>query len=253
MKYRIIVDSCCELPKIYEQDERIDVVPVGDDNADYVSGYIKAYETDADRIIVFTVSSKISESYKAAMEARHIYLSERKKQEETLKKIFVCDTKTASAGQTQLVLKCIEYIKEGYSFNDMCVRLMCYRNQLKTYFIVDNTDKLVTKLGMENAKASDSGKSKMKAIISSLDGELVKVAQGFGVKRAIDKMIDCIKENVGCDEERTIIISQHKASKQAHELKEILEKQYTKCKIIILDAVGTGVSYAFDGGVMVTI
>lgn len=35
MKYKIVVDSCCELPKQYKQDERFQIIPLGIEVGDY--------------------------------------------------------------------------------------------------------------------------------------------------------------------------------------------------------------------------
>lgn len=98
MKYKIVVDSCCELPQDLKNDIRFEIVPltliVGDnyekeDNMEFdqrefldavaacpecpksacpsPERYRKAYETEAQRVYVVTLSSKLSGSYNSAV------------------------------------------------------------------------------------------------------------------------------------------------------------------------------------------
>ena len=95
--YKIVVDSCCDLPKDYHHYPRIEIVPLvlevggyhtmDDDNfdqADFLKRveeyegvarsacpspdrYLRAYETDAEDVYVVTLSAKLSGSYNSAV------------------------------------------------------------------------------------------------------------------------------------------------------------------------------------------
>lgn len=98
MRYKIVVDSCCELPQDLKNDERFEIVPltliVGDcyekednmafDQREFLDAvascpecpksacpsperYRTAYETEAERVYVVTLSSKLSGSYNSAV------------------------------------------------------------------------------------------------------------------------------------------------------------------------------------------
>ena len=86
MSYKIIVDSCCELPEQYKNDERFQIIPLGLEVGDYQilddeyfdqaeflaqvavcplcpksscpspEKYMEAYHVDADNIFVVTLS-----------------------------------------------------------------------------------------------------------------------------------------------------------------------------------------------------
>ena len=104
MRYKIVVDSCCELPQDLKQDDRFEVVPltlmVGeayekeDDGSfnqreflDAVAScpecpksacpsperYMDAYRTEAEHVYAVTLSSKLSGSYKSALLGKNLY------------------------------------------------------------------------------------------------------------------------------------------------------------------------------------
>ena len=104
MSYKIVVDSCCELPEELKKDSRFEIVPltliVGntyekEDDAEFnqkefleivaassecpksacpsPERYMQAYETDAERVYVITLSAKLSGSYNSAVLGKNLY------------------------------------------------------------------------------------------------------------------------------------------------------------------------------------
>ena len=96
MKYKIVIDSCGELPFQYQNDIHFERVPLGlevegevimdDENFDQIDflkkvaasskcpksfcpspeRFMEAYRTEAENVFVFTLSSKLSGSYNSA-------------------------------------------------------------------------------------------------------------------------------------------------------------------------------------------
>ena len=131
MSYKIVVDSCCELPKEYKNDPRFEIIPltliVGDvyereDNEEFnqrefldavaacptcpksacpsPERYMQAFETDADHVYAVTLSSKLSGSYNSAELGKRLYCEKYGE-----KDIYIVDSKSASCGETQLAFK----------------------------------------------------------------------------------------------------------------------------------------------------
>lgn len=282
MKYKIVVDSCCELPRQIVNDKRFERVALGLDVDGEVimdddtfnqkiflqkvaaskncpksfcpspSSYMDAYDCEADMVFVFTLSSKLSGSYNAALVGRHMYNEERKANNLPMKKIFVCDSKSASGGETQLVLKAIELMREGYSFSDITVKLMMFRNQMRTYFVLENLDTLIKNGRIRGLQAVAVNALNIKPVMASMDGEIIKMDQGIGMKAALAKMVDCMLSEVDINTPKTIIISHCNAKERAIEIKRMLKKYYTKSRIVIMDTLGVSSMYANDGGVIIT-
>ena len=129
MSYKIVVDSCCELPEKYKKDPHFEIVPLGLEVGDYrimddehfnqkefleqvascpqcprsscpsPESYRQAFESEAEHIYVVTLSGNLSGSYNSAMVGRQMYL-----EEDESKQIYVMDSCSASCGETQLAL-----------------------------------------------------------------------------------------------------------------------------------------------------
>ena len=167
MSYKIVADSCCEFPEGYEKDSRYervalrldveDEVFIDDESFDQAKflksvaksaecpksscpspeAFREAYHTDAENVFVFTLSSHLSGSYNSAELGKKLY-----HEKYGDKNIFVCDSESASCGETQLAFKTVEWSKEGCSFEEICQRLVEYRDKMKTYFVLDNLETL---------------------------------------------------------------------------------------------------------------
>lgn len=103
MSYKIVVDSCCELPEEYLQDPRFEIVPLGLEVGDYQiqddenfnqaeflkkvaecpkcpksacpspERFREAYHTEAEHVYVITLSSHLSGSYNSAVLGMNLY------------------------------------------------------------------------------------------------------------------------------------------------------------------------------------
>lgn len=282
MKYKIVADSCCEFPKEWMDDSHYERVALGldvngeiimdDDSFDQNSflkkvssavkcpksfcpspeQYRQAFDCDADMIFVFTLSSRLSGSFNAAAAGRSMIMSEIRENNLPKKKIFICDSKSASGGETQLALYCDELCKEGLSFGEICVKLGYFANRMRTYFVLDNLELLRKNGRLTGVKALAASALNIKPVLASLNGEIVQVGQGIGSKAALEKMIEELKNDIIIPAKRTIIISQCNAYEKACELKDYILSKIPVKNIIIMDTKGVSSLYAADGGIIVT-
>ena len=137
MSYKIVVDSCCELPEEYKRTGRFEIVPLGLEVGDYrimddedfnqkeflekvaacpvcpksscpsPERYMEAFRCDAEHVYVVTLSSKLSGSYNSAELGKKLYMEKYGD-----KDIFVCDSESASCGETQIARKAMELEEE---------------------------------------------------------------------------------------------------------------------------------------------
>lgn len=278
MSYKIVVDSCCELPENLRNDPRFARVPltliVGDkyekeddetfDQKEFLDivasteecaksacpspeKYLNAYVTDAEHVYVVTLTSRLSGSYNSALVAKELY-------HETYgeKDIYVVDSKSASAGETQLVLKLMEWEEEGIPFEEITQRIEEYVKIMRTFFVIENLDTLRKNGRLTRMKAVVASTLNIKPVMTADDGTIVQLSQGIGMKKALAKMVDIALKEVTDTESKSLIITHCNNSKAAESVKKQLEERAKFKQTIVMDMGGLSSLYANDGGIIIT-
>lgn len=277
MSYKIVVDSCCELPEEFHNDPRFERVPlelsvedytISDDDSfdqlDFIKRvaespacpksacpsperFMNAYHCDADHVYCITLSGKLSGSYNSAVLASELY-------EETYgeKQIHVFDSESASVGETQLALLIMKLEEKGLSFEEIVKKVTDYRDHVHTYFVLNNIETLRKNGRLSGLKALVASTLSIKPILAGDKGNIVQKGQGIGIKKALGKMVDIICAEVKNTENRILIISQCNAPERAEHVRELILSKLKFADVIILPMRGTSTMYANDGGIIVT-
>lgn len=278
MKYKIVVDSCCELPDKYRKDERFQIIPLGLEVGDYKimddenfnqaeflaqvancpkcpksscpspEKYMEAYRADAENIFVFTLSSHLSGSYNSAEVGKSLYIEKYGQ-----KNICVFDTESAVCGETQYALMAMELQEQGVSFEDTVKKLEAFRNEMKTYFILDNLETLRKNGRLTGVKAMVVSTLNIKPIMYGNHGVIAQKSQAIGMKKALIKLADIVLKEVPDTKERTLMIAHCNCPDRAEFIKKALLERTEVKDVIILDTSGISSMYANDGGVVVTV
>ena len=278
MTYKIIADSCCEFPQEYEKDERYQNVPlelmveeeviVDDetfDQADFLKKvaaspkcpksacpspekYMEAYRTEAENVFVFTLSSKLSGSYNSAELGRKLYLEKFGK-----KNIYVCDSQSASCGETQLAMKAAQWSEEGLPFEEICRKLSQYRDHMNTYFVLDNLETLRKNGRLSGVKALVASTLSIKPVMGADKGEIIQLGQSIGIKKALAKMADIIAKQAVHPEEKMLMITHCNCKERAESVKQMVLDKIKVKGVLVMDTRGVSSMYANDGGVIVTL
>lgn len=278
MKYKIVVDSCCELPKEYLSDERFERVPLGIEVGDYhilddetfdqaeflkrVAAYPKcpksfcpsperfmeAYRTEAEHVFAVTLSSKLSGSYNSAELGKRLYLEHYGE-----KKIHVVDSESASGGEAQIALKLMELEEEGLSFEEIVEKIEAFRDEMNTYFVLDNLETLRKNGRLSSVKAVVASTINIKPVMGADKGTIYQRGQGIGMKKALAKMADMIAGELMDAAKKRIIITHCNALERAQTVKRLLESKVSVREILVMDTAGISSMYANDGGVIVAV
>lgn len=278
MSFKIVADSSCEFPMELKNDPRFQNVPLGlevngelimddesFDQAEFLkkvaaaSGcpksfcpspdkYMEAYVTDAEDVFVFTLSSKLSGSYNSAELGKKLYEEKYGK-----KNIFVCDSESASCGEAQLALKAAEYSEAGLSFEEIVRKLKEYREQMNTYFVLNNLETLRKNGRLTGVKALVASTLNIKPVMGANKGEIIQLSQAIGIKKALAKMTDIIYKEAVKPEEKRLMITHCNCPERAESVKSLLLEKTKFKDIIILETAGLSSMYANDGGVIVTL
>lgn len=276
MSYKIVLDSCGEIPREYQNDARFESVPLGLEVGDYCilddetfnqaeflqkvaeypkcpksscpspDRYLSAYTCDAERIYVVTLSAQLSGSHNSACLAKNLYLEKFGE-----KQIHVVDSQSASCGETQIALKIMELEAQGLSFEEIVEQIERFRDEMFTYFVLDNLETLRKNGRLSRAKAVVASTLSIKPVMASDCGTIVQKGQGIGIRKALGKMAEMVAQ-VPDPEKRRLMITHCNAPERAELIKKMVMAKAAFQECIIMDTRGVSSMYANDGGVIVT-
>ena len=277
MSYKIVVDSCCELPEELKHDPRYEIVPltliVGDsyerldddgfDQKEFLRAvaecpvsprsacpspekYMEAYRTDADHVYVVTLSSKLSGSYNSAVLGKNLY-------HETYgeKQIYVVDSRSASCGETQIAMQIARWEDEGMGYEEITEKIEKFTDGMHTYFVLDNLDTLRKNGRLSGVKALVASTLSIKPVMAGDQGSIVQLGQSVGIKKALAKMVDYVVRDVVDAEKKCLMITHCNNPERANSVKEQILSKVKFKDVLIMDTAGISSMYANDGGVIV--
>lgn len=277
--YKIVVDSCCEIPEEIKREINFEIVPltlevggttiIDDENFHQASflkmvdecptapksacpspeRYMEAYDADVERVYVVTLTSKLSGSYNSAVLGKTLFEESGKK----MPQMHIFDSLSASVGETQLVLKIKELEEAGKSFEEVVEITENYRNEMMTYFVLDNLDTFRKNGRLTGIKALGVSKLNIKPIMYALDGVVAQKSQAIGTKKALHKMADILLEEGKNLHEKVLIISHCNCIERAQLVRDKLLERVRFKAVYILDTMGVSSMYANDGGIIVTV
>lgn len=278
MSYKIVVDSCCELPENYKNDSRFEIVPLGLEVGDYIiqddenfnqreflqkvaayplcpksscpspERFREAYHDRADEVYAVTLSSHLSGSYNSAELGKSLYAEKYGD-----KKIHVVDSESASCGETQLVEKIIACKEAGLGFGETVKAVETFKRKMRTYFVLDNLETLRKNGRLSSVKALVASTLNIKPVMVGNLGVIEQKGQAIGINKALAKMADCIVGDVENPEERTLMITHCNCPERAAFMRGLMEKRASYRSVLIMDTAGVSSMYANDGGVIVTL
>lgn len=278
MSYKIVADSCCELPEKYRNDKRFESVPLGLEVGDYViqddenfdqkeflrqvaayplcpksscpspEKFREAYHDEAEEVYVVTLSSHLSGSYNSAELGKSLYAEKYGE-----KKIHVVDSESASCGETQLVEKIVACKEAGLSFEETVKEVEAFKRQMRTYFVLDNLETLRKNGRLSGVKALVASTLNIKPVMVGNLGVIEQKGQAIGINKALAKMADCIVNDVENPQERTLMITHCNCPERAEFMRGLMEKRASYKRILVMDTAGVSSMYANDGGVIVTL
>lgn len=278
MSFKIVVDSCCELPEEYKKDPRFESIPLMLEVEDYVipddenfdqldflrriaaspkparsacpspEKYMEAYNVAAEDIYVVTLSSHLSGSYESAQLGKRLY-------EETYgaKNIHIVDSESASCGETGLAMKLFEMAESGMEFATIVETIEKIRDEQNTYFVLDNLETLRKNGRMSNVKALVASTLSIKPVMGADHGVIIQRGQSIGLKKAFVKMTDLIAAELKDGKNKVVRISHCNCRDRAETVKKLLESKIECKEICILNMGGLSTLYANDGGIIVAV
>lgn len=275
MDYKIVVDSCTDLPKQLKEDSHFKIIPLtlmvddkvfvdndGFDQKEFLrtmkespnspksacpspEDYMKAFAEEGD-IYVVTLSSELSGSHNSAELAKRLYLEENPK-----KNIVIFDSRSASVGQTLISMKIKQYISEGYKFDEIVKKVNEFRSGMKTKFVLESLDNLRKNGRLSHLQAIVANVLNIKPVMGATpEGTITKFEQARGITKALVSMAKIIERDVIRPQERIFAIAHCNCLERAQFVKEEVLKRVPFKDCFIVDTAGVSTMYANEGGII---
>ncbi|HHV10088.1 MAG TPA: DegV family protein [Clostridiales bacterium] len=276
MSYRIIGDSCTDLPGELKSDPHFKLVPltlivdgvsiVDDDTfnqKDFLErvkayphspksacpspeDYMKHFDCDGD-VYVVTLSSHLSGSYNSAELAKKLYTDEHPD-----KKIEVFDSRTASVGQTLIAMKIKELVEAQNPFEAVVEKVFAFRDELNTKFVLESLDTLRKNGRLSGIQAILASALNIKPVMGATpEGTICKVDQARGITKALNLMAKCVEADAVKPSEKILGIAHCNNRERAEFVKAEVLKRIPFKDSFIVDTAGVSSLYANDGGIVV--
>ena len=277
MDYKIITDTSCDLGRDYRDKLNLDFVPfyISIEGKEYIDSddlnigefldamvgsknpiktacpspndFLKALRASVeDNIFVVTISSKLSGSFNSAKIAVDEFRNENPE-----KNIYLLDSKTATAGQTALILKLRDIIAEESSFEDKVNQAEKAVKETSTYFILERFDNLVKNGRMPKVGNSVVNLFNIRPIMKVENGEIALHEINRGFKKALDKLAGLVGKEIKTFADKTLVISHVDAKEVADILHDKIKDLYDFKEIIVLQTRALASGYADKGGVII--
>ena len=276
MSYLILCDSCTDFTDAMEKDPHFVRIPltlhvgeediIDDETFDQASFLKKVaeypdasksscpspekfmdYFEKADEIYIVTLSSHLSGSFNSAELAKSMYLEKHPD-----KKIHVFDSKSASAGQSLIALEIQKRTINGLPFEQIVNEVTDFLNTMGTKFVLETLEVLRKNGRLSKVTAMLVNALNIKLVMTSDgNGEIAKTSQARGMKKAIQKMAEAIKEDAVDPENRTLFISYCNNKERAEFVKDAILSVLSFKDVLIAPTGGVSSLYAADGGIVV--
>lgn len=209
--------------------------------------YMEEIEKNKDRdIYLVTISSKLSGSFNAAQVAAKVA-----KEKYPDINIGLIDSKSASAGQTRLVLKLLEYLKENNSFEETMDKITKYIDSQITMFVLESMQNLIKNGRIKKSAGLIANVLNIRPIMRSNDGEIELYEMNRGMKKSLDKLMLAIGKLNKNTENGVLSISHVNAKERAESFAQKAKELYNFKDIVVRQTNGLSAGYADIGGIVI--
>ena len=274
MTYRLICDSCTDLPPELVADPHVKKVPLSIqigaetvvDGPDFRQGellqkmkawpdapktacpapsmYLDQFLETGDSYVV-TLSGQLSGSYNAAMQARAIY-----REEGGTGNVHVFNSRSASVGQAQIALMIRELASRNLPFTVVVEQVEVYIVRMQTLFVLENLDNLRKNGRLTRMQALVTGALRVKLLCGATrEGDIEKLGQGLSVRQTLARLVSRMADDEN-HAGRRLMIAHCNCLERAEYVRELIQKRCRFGEILIVPTGGISTVYADDGGII---
>lgn len=281
MRYKIVVDSCCDLTPEMREWDNLEAVPltlqIGDyiipddenfDQDDFIArmkanngsaksacpapdAFKKAYEGEYDAVFVLTITDKLSGTYNSALQGKMLYEEEYNDN----KKIYVFNSLATSGIETIIAREIKKLGDDGKDFDEIVSYIDDYIiNHTGLYFCLDSLNALKQNGRLFALAAGLLEKINLKLVCKAKDGNISPSGKDLTINRALVKMAKLIAQELEDKDlsDKTLIITHVCCEERAKFVASKIAEKAIFGNVEILRASGLNSLYASDGGIIVS-
>lgn len=283
MKYKIIVDSACDLTADMKQWENLTVIPlmlqIGDyiiaddknfNQSDFISrieeshelpksacpspeAFRMACEGDEEDVYIITITDKLSGCYNSAVQGANFFKEENP---DVKKNIHVFSSHATSGVETLMAKKIKELADSGMAFDDVVKAIEDYEaNGCGLYFHLVSLDCLKGNGRLFSLAAKVIEAVRIKLVCTrTKEGTISLAGKDLTENRALTKLVSYVaRDTEGVDlSGKEAVITHVCCEEKANKIAEMVKTQCGYGKVTVLKCSGLNSLYASNGGVLVS-
>ncbi len=207
--------------------------------------YYKAFE-GADEVYCVTISSSMSGSYNSAVVARDMFLEDFPDA-----KVYVIDSRLATAGETTIVCKLIDKLQDGLRGDTLISAFQKDLEETICYFILESFKNLTKNGRMSPTISRIATVMNIKPVCKGFQHDITLEHKCRGSKKAYDKLVETVVNDSRINELTTIYITHIQSFDTANLLKTMISERKKVKDIIINESTGLCASYAERYGLVI--
>ncbi|MCL2349863.1 MAG: DegV family protein [Defluviitaleaceae bacterium] len=268
MDYKIIVDSCCDITPEMAAELGITTVPLYlrlgneeymDDCSLDLPSFMEKMRACTEKVgsaapspaaftqamtqdsFVVTISSALSATHQNATLGA----------QESSADVHIFNSKSASAGQTLIMLKLKELISDKLCKSQIVENVNEFIDGMKTYFVLERFDNLVKNGRLSAIKGKFASVLNIKLLLGANEsGEISLFAKARGKKQMLDKMLSFISESGRKTTGENAVITHVNNSSLADQLAGMIKDRFDFKKVFVVPTRGTSSLYADNKGII---
>lgn len=237
----------------YLDDDKLNVASMVEDLLRYkgktssacpgVGDWLEAFG-DAEEVFCLTITSRLSGAYNSACLAKEEYESTYPE-----RRVHVFDSLSTGPEMQLLAEKIQELTSQGASFDEVCNQLEAYSKRTNLIFMLESLKNLANNGRVSHTVAKVTGILGIRLVGKALDGRLEPLDKCRGAKKALQTMVERMKE-LGYKGGK-VRIAHCLNPEAAKELVELLKAEFRSICAEIYSTGGLCSYYAEKGGMLV--
>ena len=203
---------------------------------------------DADELFIITISKKLSGTYDSATLARNMFIEENPD-----KKVYVIDSKSAVAGETNVYLELVKLLDQNIQFEEIVEKITDFVDNMRTLFVLEDLSNLIKNGRMSRPAGMIANMLSIKPVMTANDGEIELHELSRGINNSLNKMVKAVGTFVEDTLDKTIVISHVRAPEKVGKIVDGIKKAYDFAKIEVIQARGLSSGYAADKGIVIAV